>query len=398
MISRSPAASFGHNMLQYWGLDPKITYLNHGTVGATPKPVLEVQQRLRDEMEQQPSRFMLREWLPQAGNPLPERPRVRVAADAVASFLGASGKDLVFVDNATAGANAILRSAKLNPGDEIIVLDVGYGAVANTAAYVAREQRAKVVTVILPHPVTSPAQVIDAVTKALTSKTRIAIIDHITSESALLLPIEETVAICHAKGVRVLADGAHAPGAIPLDIPEIGADWYIGNLHKWLYAPRGCGVLWCRPELQADLHPPVISHGLDKGYLAEFDWVGTKDPTPFLAAPAGIEFLQRCGVAEVQKYNHALAWNGARMLCERFGTSLDVPEEMIGTMASLPLPVKLRSTKQDSLDLRDFLLFEEQIEAQVHAWYGRIWLRISAQIYNEMADLERFAEAVEKRL
>lgn len=385
-------------MLRFWALDPNITYLNHGTVGATPKPVLEVQQRLRDEMERQPSRFMLREWLPQAGNPLPSRPRVRQAADAVASFLGAAGDDVVFVDNATAGANAILRSAELESGDEIIILDVAYGAVANTAAFVARERGAKLKTVVLPYPLTSSAQVIEAVAAALTPRARLAIIDHITSESALLLPIKEIASLCHGNGVKVLADGAHAPGAIPLDIPKIGADWYIGNLHKWAYAPRGCGILWCARELQKDLHPAVISHGLDKGYLAEFDWVGTKDPTSFLAAPAGIEFMQRLGVEAVQRYNHTLAWDGARMLCERFGTKLDVPEEMIGTMASWPLPEKLGSTKQHSLDLRDYLLFEENIEAQVHAWHGRLWMRISAQIYNEMADLERFAVAVEKRM
>jgi isopenicillin-N epimerase len=383
-------------MLKHWALDPNITYLNHGTVGATPRPVLELQQQLRDEMERQPSRFMLREWMPQAGNPLPGRPRVREAADAVAAFLGASGDDVVFVDNATAGANAVLRSVQLKPGDEVVILELAYGAVINTAFYVARQQNAKLIRIELPPSLNSPEQVVDAVSGALSPRTRLAVIDHITSESALVMPIAEIVSRCHAKGIPVLADGAHAPGAIPLDIPAIGADWYIANLHKWAYAPRGCGILWCARSLQKELHPAVISHGLDKGYLAEFDWVGTKDPTPFLAAPAGIEFLRQMDVVAVQQYNHSLAWNGAQTLCERFGTKLEVPEEMIGTMATLPLPERLGSTKQESLDLRDFLLFEENIEAQVHPWRGRLWMRISAQIYNEMADLERFASAVEK--
>jgi isopenicillin-N epimerase len=396
--SPHPNPPFGHAMLQHWAFDPNITYLNHGTVGATPKPVLEVQQRLRDEMERQPSRFMLREWMPQAGNPLPGKPRVREAADAVAAFLGASGDDVVFVDNATAGANAVLRSVQLKPGDEVVILELAYGAVINTAFYVARQQNAKLIRIELPTSLNSPEQVVDAVSGALSPRTRLAVIDHITSESALVMPIAEIVSRCHSKGVLVLADGAHVPGAIPLNIPAIGADWYIANLHKWAYAPRGCGILWCARSLQKYLHPAVISHGLDKGYLAEFDWVGTKDPTPFLAAPAGIEFLQRMDVAAVQQYNHELAWNGAQMLCERFGTRLEVPEEMIGTMATLPLPERLGSTKQESLDLRDFLLFEENIEAQIHPWRGRLWMRISAQIYNEMADLERFASAVEKRM
>lgn len=389
---------FGHAMLAEWKLAPDIIYLNHGTVGATPRVVLETQQRLRDRMEAQPSRFMLRELLPQAGNPLPAKPLIRQAAEEVGAFLSVRGEDLAFVDNATTGINAILQSLQFQPGDEIILFDQAYGAIAYSAQFVARSSGAVVKTITLPHPISDPQQVVDAVRAAITPKTRLAVIDHITSESGLLMPIKEIAEVCRRSSVPVLVDGAHAPGAIALDIPSLGVDWYVGNLHKWAYAPRGCGILWVTPERQAAVHSPVISWGFDKGLANEFDWVGTKDPTNFLAAPAGIAFMNSLGTDAVRKYNHSIAWEGAKMLCARFGTTLHTPESMIGTMATLPLPAKLGTTKQASLDLRDAILFEEKIEAQIHAFQGNLWMRISGQVYVEMSDLERFAEAIEKRL
>jgi isopenicillin-N epimerase len=389
---------FGRSMLSSWAFDPDIIYLNHGTVGATPRPVLQVQQQLRDEMERQPSKFMLRDLLSQSGVKYSTKPRIRLAADKVAEFLGVRGDDLVFVDNATTGINAILRSFKFSPGDEILFMDVAYGAIVNAAQYVAREQNATVKFVTIPPDIHSPDQVISIIQKGITSKTRMAIIDHITSESALLLPIKEITQVCHKAGVTVLVDGAHAPGAIPLNIADIGADWYVGNLHKWAYAPRGCGILWAPPERQQGLHSAVISWGMDKYFTFEFDWIGTKDPTNALAAPAGIAFMRSLGTEAVMKYNHDLAWSASRMLCERFGTNITVPESMIGTMATLPLPAKAGLTEADSRVLRDRLLFEDNIEAQIHSWYGKIWVRISAQVYNEMADYEAFAEAVESKM
>jgi isopenicillin-N epimerase len=302
------------------------------------------------------------------------------------------------VDKATTGVNAVLRSLDLRPGDEILITDHTYGAVANVAAFVARERGARVNTVKLPYTVCEPARLVEAVAAGLSPKTRIAILDHITSESALIMPLAEIAACCRKKGVPILVDGAHAPGVLPLDIPALGVDWYTGNLHKWAYAPRSCGFLWASPERQAPLHPPVISWGLDQGFTAEFDWVGTRDPSACLAAPEGIALMREWGVEAIRAYNHGLAWEGARVLSERWRTEFEMGEAMVGFMATVPLPERLGSSKEDAARLRDALLFEDRIEIQLHAWRGRLWVRISAQIYNEMADIERLAAAVAARI
>ncbi|TMQ60253.1 MAG: aminotransferase class V-fold PLP-dependent enzyme [Candidatus Eisenbacteria bacterium] len=385
-------------MADHWSLDPDITYLNHGTVGAPPRRVLAAQQAIRDEIEKQPSRFLLRELSAVAvGVPRAAEPRMRAAADRVAAFLGARGNDLVFVDNATTGVNAVLRSFPFGKGDEIVITDHAYGAIANAVAFHANERRALVRTVELPDPSHGPNAFIESMLRAIGSRTRLAIVDHITSESALVLPITEIVARCHNKGVAVLIDGAHAPGMLPLDLPAIGADWYVGNLHKWAYAPRSCAFLWAAPGLQEGLHPTVISWGLGRGFATEFDWVGTRDPSAYLAAPEGIAFMRELGIEAVRSYNHRLAWEGARLLSERLRTSFDPIESMIGSMATVPLPERMGHTKEDAARLRDALLFEDRIEVQLHAWRGRLWVRLSAQIYNEVADVERLATAIATR-
>lgn len=390
--------TFGRPLLERWLLDPAVTYLNHGTVGATPRPVLAAQRALSDEIERRPSQFLLRELASvRVGGPRNEVPRMRVAAEEVAQFLGASGDDLAFVENTTTGANAVLRSLDLAPGDEILVSDLGYGGVVNAARYAARRAGAEVKTVEMPYPVRDPGAVADAFVAGLTPKTRVAIVDHITAESALILPLREIAERCRAKGVAVLADGAHAPGAIALDIPSLGVDWYVGNLHKWAFTPRSSGILWAPPARQEGLHPTVISWGLDQGLAAEFDLLGTRDPTPYLAAPAALAFLRELGAEAVRSYDHDLAWNGARRLAERWRTPFETPEGMIGTMATVPLPEPLGATRDEAGALRDALLFEDGIEVQVHAWKGRLHVRISAQVYNDLADVDRLGEAVARR-
>ena len=385
---------FGRAMRAQWGLDPAVTYLNHGTVGAPPLRVLAAQQAIRDAIERQPSRYLLRELAQIAVETQAATPRMRVAAAAVGEFVGARGADLVFVDNVTSGINAVLRSLEFEAGDEILVTDLGYGAVTNTASYVARRCGASVRTVELPLPAAGAGAIADAYVAALGPRTRLAIVDHITSESALILPVLEIAARCHTRGVPVLVDGAHAPGAIALDVPALGADWYAANLHKWAFSPRSCGFLWAAAERQAEIHPPVISWGLDQGWTAEFDWVGTRDPSAYLAAPEGIAFQREFGLEALRAYNHALAWEAARMLSARFGTAPGVPEAMVGTMATIPLPQALGSLSEHAVALRNALLFEDGIEVQMHVARGQLCVRISAQIYNELADYERLADAV----
>jgi isopenicillin-N epimerase len=386
---------FGHQMLEHWMIDPEITYLNHGTVGAPPRRTLAAQQAIRDEVERQPARFMLRELSGIAvGVPTSKPPRMRVAAAEVADFLGVRGEDLVFVENATSGINAILRSLEFRQGDEILIADHAYGAIAHAASFVARRTGARVVPVELPFPAFEADALVEAFSRHLGPRTRLAIVDHVTSESAWLLPVPAIAARCRERGVPVLVDGAHGPGALAFDIPSLGVDWYVGNLHKWAFAPRSCGILWAPSARQADLHPAVISWGLDRGFVYEFDWAGTRDPSAYLAAPEGIRFLRELGLEAVYGYNHDLAWEGANALAGAFGTELAVNERRVGCMATVPLPERIGSSAEDAARLRDALLFEDRIEAQIHAWRGRLWTRLSAQIYNEMADVERLAAAV----
>jgi isopenicillin-N epimerase len=388
-------AKFGHSMRDHWMLDPAVTYLNHGTVGAPPKCALEAQQKLRDELERQPSRFLLREISPKGvGVWQRERSRLRDAADDVGAFLGANGDDVVFVDNTTSGVNAVLRSFDFREGDEVLIPDVAYGAILHAAEYAVRGRGAGVRIVELPKFVEGPDEIVAAIDQAITPKTRIAIVDHITTGSALIMPVAEIARRCKARGVPVLVDGAHAPGAIPVDIPSLGVDWYTGNLHKWGWSPRSSGVLWATPARQSSLRPAVISWGLDQGMTQEFDWPGTRDPTPHLAAPAGLAFMRELGVERVQRYNHELAWTAGQELARKLEAKLFGPESMIGTMITVPLPARFGATPEDAAALRDRLLFEHQIEVHVGAWKNQVCLRISAQIYNEMADVARLIEAL----
>ena len=332
------------------------------------------------------------------GLPRPETPRLRVAATDVAAFLGARGDDLVFVDNATTGANAVLRSFDFDEGDEVLVTDLGYGGVTNAARFAAREKGATVRTATMPWPFRAQ-DIADAIVEAAGPRTRLAIVDHISAESALVLPVADIAARLRARGVAVLVDGAHAPGSIHVDIPALGVDWYVGNLHKWLWVPRSqrhpvgsagaSGARCIRPSSRGDS---------TQDFATSFDLPGTRDPSPHLAAPAAIALMREWGVDAIRAYNHDLAWQAARHVSQRWDTEFDTPEALIGTMATVTLPASLGSTRDDALRLRDALLFEDGIEIPVHAYRDRLRARISAQVYNDMDDIERLATAVLARV
>ena len=390
--------SFGRSMLGHWLLDPSITYLNHGTVGCTPRRVLEAQQAIRDEIERRPSQFLLRDLTRlDTGVPAHESSLLRAAAREVAEFLHARAEDVVLVDNATTGANAVFQSADLREGDEIVVTDKGYGGVVRAAAYHARRRGARLRVAEIPYPDVTPERIVEAVDAAIGPRCRLVAVDHIASLTALVFPVREIAERCRRKGVPILVDGAHAPGAIEVDIPSLGVDYYTGNLHKWAFAPRPCGVLWAALEHQPALHPAVISWGLDGGYLVEFDWMSTRDPSAMLAAPEGIRMMRDLGLEAMRGYNHALAMDAARLLASAWRTEHLVPEGMVGTMSVVPLPASAGSTREDAAAIRDRLLFEDRIEVQLHELKGRLWARISAQVYVEIADVERLAEAVRVR-
>ena len=248
MISNAP--QFGHLRRGDFLLADGVDHLNHGSFGATPRVVLAAARRWQERMEADPSAFFRRD--------LPGL--VRSAADRVARFLGGRGEDWAFVENATAGLNAIIASLALSPGDELLCLSQVYGAIGNALRYHAVRAGARLVTVDLPVPFADPAPLLAAISAAITPRTRLACFDHITSAGAVVVPVAEMVALCRGRGVPVAVDGAHAPGQLALDVPALGADWYVGNLHKWAFAAKGTAVIWCAPERQAELHPTAISH------------------------------------------------------------------------------------------------------------------------------------------
>jgi len=391
-------SNFGRAMLEHWLLDPHDTYLNHGTVGAPPRRVLQRQQALRDEMERQPSRFMLREL--NGEHPMPWRAatRLREASDAVAAFLGANPEDLVFVPNVTTGLNAVLGSLPLRAGDELLITDLAYGAVMLAAQFACDRAGATLRTARVEYPVHDAGDMVEPIVRALTPRTKAVVVDHVTARTALVVPVAEIAAECRARGVPVLVDGAHAPGSRPIAIPSLGVDWYAANLHKWAHAPRSCGILWAAPERQAMLRAPVVSWGHGRGFRAEFEHVATCDPTAYLAAPEGLALLREWGFDACVEYMHSLAWDAAHTLAERWGTRFDIPRGMVGTMCTVPLPEESGAGDAEAERLRLALLLEDGIEVQLHAWRGRLWTRVSAQIYNDAADIARLADAVAVRI
>jgi isopenicillin-N epimerase len=381
-----------------FGLDPEVVFLNHGSFGACPRAVLAHQQALRERLEAEPVRFMIRE-LP----PLLESARASVAA-----FVGADPQDLVFVPNATTGVNTVLRSVELAPGDELLVTDHAYGACRNALDAVAEARGARVVCARVPFPLTSPAQVRDAVLAAVGPRTRLALIDHVTSPTALVLPVAELVAALSERGVDTLVDGAHAPGVVPLDLSSLGAAYYVANGHKWLCAPKGAGFLHVRRDRQRGLRPLVISHGAGapagerSRMQQEFGWTGTDDPTAVLCLPVAIDLLGSLlagGWPALRARNHELALAARDRLCDALGCAPPAPDAMLGAMASLPLPDGdgLSPVPPFGIDsLQESLWREHRIEVPVMSWprAPRRVLRVSAQLYNEPEQYERLGRAL----
>ncbi len=385
---------FGRSLLPLWPLDPAATYLNHGTVGVVPIRVAEAQQAWRDRIERHPARFMLRDLWSFTGSATSGPTLMRQAAAGVAAFVGARADDLVFVDNTSTGVNAVLRSMTFEPGDEILVTDHIYGGLLTAVHYIARRSGAAVRVAAMPFPAFDAALAVERLAAAITDRTKLVLVDHIAAESAIVFPVEALVRVCKSRGVPVLVDGAHVPGQLALDVSAIGADYYVANLHKWAMAPRSSAFMVVAPERQAGLHPAVISWGLDTGFTQEFDWVGTRDPTPWITAPEGIRFLQDLDYGALRAYSHDLAWYAARHLTDLWGTPLEIAESAVGCMVSVMTPESFGTTKPEAVRLRDRLLFDHGIEVQVSARAGRVWVRVSAQAYNDRDDIEKLGRAL----
>lgn len=369
-------------------LDAAVTYLNHGGYGVAPHVALAAQSQWRERIERNPTRFVWQELTA----------ALRAAGERVAASVGAAAEDLVFVDNATTGCNAVLRSLSFAPGDEILVLSLAYPAVKHAARHVAERAGATLVTVDVPLPLRDEADLLARVAARLSPRTRLAVFDHIASHSALVLPAAALTRLAHEARARVLIDGAHVPGMLPLDVPSIGADWYVGNLHKWFFAPRACGFLWAREAARRDLHPPTISVGYGQGFHAEFGWTGTRDMSNFLAAPTGLDYHAALGGKALMARNIGLARAGAELLASAWRTEPGGPLDNFGAMATVRLPIVGEASPERAAAIYRWLSDEHRIEVGVHDYQGAIWLRIALQAYNELGEVERLAAAARRPL
>ena len=385
-----------------WTLDPEITFLNHGSFGACPRAVLEHQAELRARIEREPVLFLARE----IGQ------RIDTAREELARFLNASPEDVVPVRNATSGVNAVVRSLELSTGDELVVTRHGYNACNNTVAFAAERAGAQVVWADVPFPIGSPDELVEVVLGAVTERTRFVLIDHVTSPTGLVLPVERLVSALRERGIATMVDGAHAPGMLPLDLTALDPDYYTGNCHKWICAPKGAAFLYVRRELQPSVRPTVISHSMNSPrtdrsrFRLEFDWGGTDDPTAFLSVPVALRTMADLvpgGWAEIRRRNHDLVVLGRRALCGALGIEAPAPEEMLGSLASVPLPPAEGPVTQEifAIEPMQKVLFEEhRIEVPVFLWPDapERLLRISAQLYNSPDEYERLAAAVGNQL
>ena len=379
----------------HWTLDPGVTFLNHGSFGATPRVVLAAQDEWRARMEREPVAFFARDL----------EPALDSAREKLGTFLGADPDDLAFVTNATTGINIVARSLRLEPGDEIVLLDHAYPAARNALQAVADGAGARLVTAHVPFPGATPGNARDAVLAALSPRTRLVMLDHVTSPTALVLPVAEIVSALAERGVETLVDAAHAPGMLEVDLDAIGAAYTTGNCHKWMCAPKGSAFLHVRRDLQDRVRPIVISHGAtsprtDRSrFRLEHDWTGTLDPTPWLSVPAAIAFgdgLLPGGWPALRERGHQLAVAAAQRLA--------APDTMIGAMVSVPLaPTSEPRPGSTYADPLHAALLDAGIQVAISAWPpdGQPWrriVRVSCAPYVGIDDIEALAAALRSAL
>ena len=385
-----------------WVLEEGVLHLNHGSFGATPAVVLEAQQRVRSRMEANPTKYFL------GGDYQSELDSVR---RAVADFVGGDEAGLVFVNNATAGVNAVLRSLELTlaSGDEILVTDHEYNACRNAAEASASRTGARVATVRVPFPIESSQQAVDAVLAAVTDRTRILLIDAVTSATGLVMPVAE-IAAAVEPDVRVLVDAAHAPGMIDFDVAALGASYVTANCHKWMCSAKGAGFLWVRGDRRDDVYHSVISHGYNGGWPsgggrlhAQFDWTGTDDPSAWLTVPDALDAVEAMhpdGWPGVRRAIRQMCLSGRGILLDALGIDPPAPDNMIGAIASLPVPPPEDPGAGIFDPLMAALADRHRIQVSVFTWPAppERLLRISAHLYNKEADYHRLAGALTAEL
>jgi len=385
----------------HWSLDDSVVFLNHGSFGACPRDVLGVQQSFRDRMEREPVQFF-------AGD---LEGLLDEARGTLARFLGCDADGLVFVPNATAGVNAVVRSMRFEPGDELLATSHEYNACNNVLRWACERWGCELVVADAPFPLRAPGEVTDAIERALTPRTKLALVSHVTSPSAVVFPIADVTRLCGRRGVPLLVDGAHAPGMIDLDIGAVDAPFYTGNCHKWICAPKGAGFLYVREDWRPRITPAIISHAYNTRNAERtkfhqlFDWTGTADPTPYLSVPAALETMQRIAGswADVRRRNHELIIHGRDALCAALRIDPPAPGDLLGSIATVPLPDSTGPAPTSSLyadPLQDALKTGWRIQVPVIPWpaHPRRCLRISAQLYNAPQEYDHLARALRELL
>lgn len=400
MSKRPPYSALG----EHFCLDREIVFLNHGSFGACPRAVQAKQQAWRDRLEREPIRFFVEDL---------EGLLDGVRA-ALGRFLGADPEGLVRVTNATEGVNTVLRSLRFEPGDELLTNTHEYNACNNALRFVAERSGAKVVEAVVPWPLESERQVTEAVLGAVTKRTKIVLLSHITSPTGVVFPVGAMVRELNRIGVDALVDGAHAPGMIPLNLDALGAPYYTGNCHKWMCAPKGAAFLWVRKDRRELVRPLTISHGANSvrtdrpKFRIEFDYTGTADVSPFLVLPELIEFMDGLmpgGWAEIMRRNRAMALAGRELLCREMGTRPMAPESMIASLASVGIADRkpgdeLKATRYHDA-LQDRLIAKWRIQAPIIVFpggTGHRMARISPQVYNTLEQIEYLAAAIKTEL
>ncbi len=388
---------------QNWLLDPRVVFLNHGAFGACPERVLAAQNEWRRRLERQPLQFLVREL----------EGHLDAARQALAQFVGADSEDLVFVPNTSTGISTILRSLEFKPGDELLVTDQEYNASRNALNYVAERSGAHAVVVKIPFPFRSEDELVAPVLDAVTPKTKLALLDHVTSQTGVVLPIARLVHELKQRGVETLVDGAHAPGMVPLNLKTLGAAYFTGNCHKWMCAPKGAALLHVQRDRQHLIRPLTISHGANSArkdrsrYLIEFAWTGTTDPSAFLSVPDALRFMESAlpgGWPQVMKRNRALALAARKHLCAALNMAEPCPEAFIGSLAAVPIPAApanaLPRLPFNEYPLQDALREKHGIETAIMSWPAapQRALRIAAQLYNSLPQFELTTSALLKEL
>ncbi len=388
------------NLKRYFQLDPSVTFLNHGSFGATPKPVFREYQRWQRELERQPVEFLGRRFTGLMAD----------ARAALGAYLGTHADNLVYTQNVTVSVNIVARSLELGPGDEVLATDHEYGAMDRTWRFLARERGFRYLNQHIELPLTTEEKFVEDFWRGVTPRTRVIFLSHITSPTAIILPVKEIVRRARKAGILTVIDGAHAPGQLPLHLDSLGADFYGGNLHKWLCAPKGAGFLYARPEAQHLLKPLVVSWGYESEtpgastFVDHHEWWGTRDIAAFLAVPKAIEFQAQHHWEEVRQSCHQLAADAQTRISGLTGLAPLHPQTdaWFCQLAAAPLPADT-----DPALLKQRLYDEYRIEIPVLEWLpsasmgegmgardGYKLIRISIQGYNTKRDVDTLLRAL----